>query len=170
MLVIRYGWDKVTLEEISRDAHVSKSTFYNAWQTKERLFETVFNHDWELFLSHWQDFFQNGNKHYSARVLEGLLISLSEYPLVRRTIIAPKNSNPLYLSNRHNQCWQVIEANIQENYDAECQNAIEFSRASVLVAYGFATAVEQTPLQNITVSDWLTSIRVTTNVPSNHNI
>lgn len=40
-LLLRWGYQRVTIEEIARHAHVATGTVYLHWKTKEAIFETV---------------------------------------------------------------------------------------------------------------------------------
>lgn len=58
-LVLRWGYDKTTIDDIARHAGVGKGTIYLHWKTREALFETLLLHEiiavLETLLQHMQE-------------------------------------------------------------------------------------------------------------------
>ena len=52
-LVIEYGYDKTTMEDIAREAGVARSTIYTKWKTKEDLFAALLREESIKFASDW---------------------------------------------------------------------------------------------------------------------
>jgi TetR/AcrR family acrAB operon transcriptional repressor len=49
-LMARYGYDKTTMDDIAREAGVSKGALYLVWSSKEELFDALFEHEMKKLL------------------------------------------------------------------------------------------------------------------------
>jgi AcrR family transcriptional regulator len=49
-LVIHYGFDKTTMDDIAREAGVSKGALYLEWSSREALFDALFEHEMKKLL------------------------------------------------------------------------------------------------------------------------
>ena len=81
-LIAHYGFDKTTMEDIAREAGVSKGSLYLLWSSKDRLFEALLRHE-------------------MLRLLDDLQARVADDPLggsisnqYRHTVLALRN-NPL---------------------------------------------------------------------------
>ncbi len=54
-LFTRYGLKKVTIEEIAKNAHVSKATIYKNYKNKNEIFNKVVENEFKLLLSHIEE-------------------------------------------------------------------------------------------------------------------
>jgi TetR/AcrR family acrAB operon transcriptional repressor len=52
-LILRYGYDKTTLQDIASDASISKSTLYQYWKNKEELFGALITRETRQMLNEW---------------------------------------------------------------------------------------------------------------------
>ena len=52
-LVMEYGYDKTTMEDIAREAGVARSTIYTKWKTKEDLFACLLKEEAIRFAKEW---------------------------------------------------------------------------------------------------------------------
>jgi AcrR family transcriptional regulator len=52
-VVLEYGFDKTTMEDIAREAGVARSTIYTKWKTKEELFTAVLKREALKFADEW---------------------------------------------------------------------------------------------------------------------
>jgi AcrR family transcriptional regulator len=54
-LLVHYGYDKTTMNDIAHEAGVSKSTIYVRWNKKEDLFQTLLLHESRRLILDWFD-------------------------------------------------------------------------------------------------------------------
>lgn len=52
-LIVHYGYDKTTIDDIARAAGVSKSTIYARWKNKDTLLEAVLWHEGQRYTAEW---------------------------------------------------------------------------------------------------------------------
>ena len=52
-VLLRYGYDKTTMDDVARAAGVSKSTIYARWKNKEALLEAVLWHEGRRYTEEW---------------------------------------------------------------------------------------------------------------------
>src|SRR6266849_3462110 len=52
-LILRYGYDKTTMQEIAAEASVSKTALYHSWKSKEELFEALLTREILQVLREW---------------------------------------------------------------------------------------------------------------------
>lgn len=52
-LLVHYGYDKTTIDDIARAAGVSKSTIYARWKNKDALLEAVLWHEGRRYTEEW---------------------------------------------------------------------------------------------------------------------
>ena len=53
-LITHYGFDKTTMEDIAREAGVSKGALYLEWSSKDQLFDALLAHEMKRFLLDFQ--------------------------------------------------------------------------------------------------------------------
>ena len=54
-LFSRYGLKKVTMDEIAKNAHISKATIYKKYKNKNEIFNKVVENEFKLLLSHIEE-------------------------------------------------------------------------------------------------------------------
>lgn len=77
-LMIRYGYDKTTLDDVAREAGVSRSTLYTRWKKKDALFQALI---WRESLRYLEAFIERFEADHNAGTLAGffhLAMSLLE--------------------------------------------------------------------------------------------
>lgn len=52
-VLLRYGYDKTTMDDVARAAGVSKSTIYARWKNKDTLLEAVLWHEGRRYTEEW---------------------------------------------------------------------------------------------------------------------
>jgi TetR/AcrR family acrAB operon transcriptional repressor len=52
-LIVHYGYDKTTIDDIARAAGVSKSTIYARWKNKDTLLEAILWHEGQRYTAEW---------------------------------------------------------------------------------------------------------------------
>jgi TetR/AcrR family acrAB operon transcriptional repressor len=52
-LLVHYGYDKTTVDDVARAAGVSKSTIYARWKNKDALMEAVLWHEGQRYTADW---------------------------------------------------------------------------------------------------------------------
>lgn len=67
-LLIRYGYDKTTLDDVAREAGLSRSTLYTRWKKKETLFQALI---WQESLLYVDDLMQRFEHNIEAGTLAG---------------------------------------------------------------------------------------------------
>lgn len=79
-LILRWGYQKTTLDDISRQAGVAKGTIYLHWKTREELFKALMKRE-KLELT--KDLRQHTSKDASSATLQGMLKHLTLIMLKR---------------------------------------------------------------------------------------
>ncbi|MEL6307946.1 MAG: TetR/AcrR family transcriptional regulator [Chloroflexota bacterium] len=54
-LVLQYGYDKLTMQDIANEAHIARSTIYTKWRTKEDLFADILQQESLAYLDRWYE-------------------------------------------------------------------------------------------------------------------
>src|SRR5215831_5822159 len=52
-LIVRYGYDKTTLDDIAAAANISKSTMYLYWKSKDELFQALITRETLQLFDEW---------------------------------------------------------------------------------------------------------------------
>ena len=83
-LVLRWGYDKTTIDDIARHAGVGKGTIYLHWKTRETLFETLLLHEMTILMGTLIRDMQEQPEHMLLHHIVGSLFLLTEQrPLVK---------------------------------------------------------------------------------------
>ncbi|GHO86255.1 TetR/AcrR family transcriptional regulator [Dictyobacter formicarum] len=87
-LILRWGYQKTTLDDISRQARVAKGTIYLHWKTREELFRALMKRE-KLELT--KDLRQHTSEDTSGATLQGMLKHLTlimlKRPLMKAVIL-----------------------------------------------------------------------------------
>lgn len=67
----RYGYDKTTMDDIAREAGVSKGALYLVWSSKEDLFDALFEHEMKKLLFDLRVRVENDSQGGSVAALYG---------------------------------------------------------------------------------------------------
>jgi AcrR family transcriptional regulator len=83
-LLVRWGYRRVTMDDIAQHAAIGTGTLYLHWKTKEALFETVLLHE---LLALWRELAQRLRADPAEallhRLLPALLLAIKQRPLAR---------------------------------------------------------------------------------------
>lgn len=77
-LVLRWGYDKTTIDDIARHAGVGKGTIYLHWKTREALFETLLLHEIMAVMETLIQYMQEQPEHILLHHVVGSLFPLTE--------------------------------------------------------------------------------------------
>jgi len=82
-LIVHYGFDKTTMEDIAREAGVSKGSLYLVWSSKDQLFEALLGHEMRrLLLDLRSRIEQDPNGGQIANQYQHTLLALQNNPLI----------------------------------------------------------------------------------------
>lgn len=83
-LVLEYGYDKTTMEDIAREAGVARSTVYTKWKTREDLFAAVLKEEAVKFAQDWYRLVEADPQGGTfAGIYRNSLLALNSNPFVR---------------------------------------------------------------------------------------
>ena len=91
-LLIRYGYDKTTLDDVAREAGLSRSTLYTRWKKKDVLFQAVI---WQESLRYIDDLIERMETNPDAGTLTGF------FSLIMRLMRESPFMSTLYARERH---------------------------------------------------------------------
>lgn len=87
-LILRWGYDKVTLEDVSRQAGVAKGTLYLHWSSREALFKALLQREREVLT---KEITQRIRAHPAEGTLSSLLkhsaLALMKHPLLKAVLL-----------------------------------------------------------------------------------
>ncbi len=83
-LIVRYGYDKTTVEEIARDAGISKGAVYLHFKSKEQLFEALLIRDSEAAIGRFYEMIEADPKDVTLfNIYRYTLVVADEMPLIK---------------------------------------------------------------------------------------
>lgn len=127
MLFNKYGFKKVTMDEIAREANVTKRTVYSYFSSKEELFKCIINEELENMKKIVEDVeaenLKNGNQDFYGTVHQGIY-KLLKYINKRKFLKNLVNEaeilkNPIIIEN-----LKVIDSEVQNYIKQKLQDAI----------------------------------------------
>jgi len=68
-LILRYGYNKTTMQDIAAQAFISKSTLYLFWKSKEEVFGALITRETRHLFSGWLAAIRGGLAHFRARLV-----------------------------------------------------------------------------------------------------
>ena len=74
-LMTRYGYDKTTMEDIAREAGVSKGAIYLEWSSREDLFDDLFEHEMKKLILDVKSRIQSSIEEINVSNLYGITLS-----------------------------------------------------------------------------------------------
>lgn len=74
-LMARYGYDKTTMEDIAREAGVSKGAIYLEWSSREDLFDDLFEHEMKKLILDVKSRIQSSIEEINVSNLYGITLS-----------------------------------------------------------------------------------------------
>ena len=82
-LITRYGYDKTTMDDIAREAGVSKGALYLVWSGREDLFDALFEHEMKKLILDLRVRIENDPQLVSLASLYGhTLLAMQTSPLI----------------------------------------------------------------------------------------
>jgi len=82
-LITHYGYDKTTIDEIAREAGISKGAVYLHFESKESLFEALFFREMQLYAEKWmQGIEADPNGGTIGGMYKNMLVALSARPFM----------------------------------------------------------------------------------------
>lgn len=127
MLFNKYGFKKVTMDEIAREANVTKRTVYSYFSSKEELFKCIINEELENMKKIVEDVeaenLKNENQDFYGTVHQGIY-KLLKYINKRKFLKNLVNEaeilkNPIIIEN-----LKVIDSEVQNYIKQKLQDAI----------------------------------------------
>ena len=124
----KYGFKKVTMDEIAREANVTKRTVYSYFSSKEELFKCIINEELENMKKIVEDVeaenLENGNQDFYETVHQGIY-KLLKYVNKKKFLKNLVNEaeilkNPIIIEN-----LKVIDSEVQNYIKQKLQDAIK---------------------------------------------
>lgn len=82
-LTLRYGYAKTTMDDLAREAGVSKGALYLVWPGKEELFDALFEHEMKKLLLDLRSMIENEAGEFTISRLYGFtLLAMQRSPLI----------------------------------------------------------------------------------------
>ncbi len=106
-LLIRYGYDKTTLDDVAREAGLSRSTLYTRWKKKDTLFRALI---WRESLRYIDDVIEHLAQEHEAGTLVGF------FGLAMRLIRENAFMETLYTRDRHVFGTLLLRDNVTQLY------------------------------------------------------
>ncbi|MFZ7126163.1 MAG: TetR/AcrR family transcriptional regulator [Desulfobacterales bacterium] len=83
-LFARWGFDKTSMEDIAREAGVSKGAVYLEFSSKDALFQAVVYQELERYTEDWLDRFKNDPGEWSfARMIQHSIAAINANPFIK---------------------------------------------------------------------------------------
>lgn len=113
-LIMHYGYDKTTVSDIAREAGVSKGAIYLHWDSKEALFEALYQYEAARYLEDWLDLFQAEAGDWSfVRMFQLNLAVLQQHPFMMALLTRDQRVLGSYLRRNKTPMQQKGAANAE---------------------------------------------------------
>jgi AcrR family transcriptional regulator len=86
-LVVRWGYDKTTIDDIARSAGVAKGTIYLHWKSREALFAALLRRDRVAMLEQVREAVQAASSSLPRDLYRHLVLALMGRPLVKAALL-----------------------------------------------------------------------------------
>lgn len=116
-LLIRYGYDKTTLDDVAREAGLSRSTLYTRWKKKDTLFNAVI---WRESLGYTDELLSRMENNIEAGTLAGFF-SVAMQVLHENTFMSI-----LYTRDRHVLGALMLRADMSQLYTWRISSTASF--------------------------------------------
>jgi AcrR family transcriptional regulator len=87
-LFSRWGFDKTSMDNIARDAGISKGAVYLEFPTKDALFKAVMHREFARYMQDWLHRFENDHGDWSfARMIQHSIAAIDSNPFVKALLM-----------------------------------------------------------------------------------